>query len=186
MENNKHSGFTFIELIIAIAILAAIMALGMTSMRQSTPRYERETFIARLNALLFVGWQNAIKSGKAHRISFDFSKRKISIAVATDATDSQGELICEPLSSKHGRTTLPIPDMLKVENFVIEGGDELKKYSDKQKAETWFYITPNGLTQEVTINFFDTKDRIAKKARPIGLVLNPFNAQFEAYDEFKK
>ncbi|MCX5925617.1 MAG: prepilin-type N-terminal cleavage/methylation domain-containing protein [Candidatus Dependentiae bacterium] len=183
---NKHSGFTLIELVIAIAILAAIMALGMASMRQSTPRYERETLIARLNALLFVGWQNAIKSGKVHRISFDFPKRKISIAVATGTTDSQGEPICEPLSSKHGRTTLPIPDMLKVENFVIEGGDELKEHSDKQSRETWFYITPNGLTQEVTINFFDTKDRIAKKARPIGLVLNPFNAQFEAYDEFKK
>ena len=186
--NRNHDGFSLLEVIVFIGIFAAIMAIGMSTMqRQRTWRYERETFIARLNALLFTGWKNAITTNKLHRISWDLGKRKVIIAAATDAIDSKsGETVFKPLAGKYSTTSLTIPETIKIENFIIEGYDEMKKYTGNQMPQFWFYLAPNGLTQEVTINFWDMKDRVEKKPRPIGLVLNPFNAQFESYDTFKK
>ena len=51
----------------------------------------------------------------------------------------------------------------------------------------WFFIIPDGLTQEVTINFVDYDDMLPNgDARQFGLVLNPFSAQFKLYDTFKQ
>lgn len=183
---SKHPGFTFIELILVMAILAALLATGINRLRQPL-RYERETFVAQLNALLFVGWKTAIRTARLQRISCDFQKRVCAIATATDDIDlKNGEPQFIPLSSKYGRTSLPIPANIKIEQFFIEGHDEMNRTDGKKSGETWFYLTPGGLAQAVTINFVDLKDRIEKKPRPVGLVLNPFSAQFEIYDTFQK
>jgi prepilin-type N-terminal cleavage/methylation domain-containing protein len=186
MKHNKY-GFTLIEVMMVIAILAIVMGLGLANMQQSTPRYERETFIARLNALLFLAWQNSIKSGRVHRVAFDFEARRIAIASETDVVDrATGDYVYQPLSRQYGRTEMTIPETLKIEQFVIEGYDEMRRRQGKKSAEAWFYLMPGGLTQEVVINMFDLKDRREGKPRPIGLVLNPFSAQFDSYDTFQK
>ena len=63
----------------------------------------------------------------------------------------------------------------------------MKRFVGRDTGETWFYVVPDGMTQRVTINMTDGND-IDSGGRPakIGLVLNPFNAQFAAYDTFKK
>lgn len=164
---------------IVIAIMAIVMGLGLATMQQSGPRYERETFIARLNSLLFLGWQNAIKVGKPSRVSFDFEKKRISLAQETDSIDKQtGDYGFKPLVRQYGKTELAIPENIKFEQFIIEGYDELRRYSGRKNAETWFFIMPGGLTQEVAITMVDLKDR----KRRFSLVLNPFSAQFASHE----
>lgn len=164
---------------IVIAIMGIIMGLGLATMQQSAPRYERETFVARLNSLLFLAWQNSIKTGKASRVSFDFEKKRISLAQETDAIDKQtGDYGFRPMSREYSKTELAIPDNFKFEQFIIEGYDEMRRFSGRKNAESWFFIMPGGLTQEVAITIVDLKDR----KRRISLVLNPFSAQFTSYD----
>lgn len=183
---SKHAGFTFIELILFIAILAALFATGLTRIRKPL-RYERETFVAQLNALTFLGWKTAIRSSKLQQVSCNFNTRTFSLATATDMfVAGNKEPVFEPLSSKYGRTSIPIPKNIKIEQFIIEGHDEMKRTDGKQSTESWFYLAPGGLAQAVTINFVDLQDRVDKKPIPVGLVLNPFNAQFEIYDTFQK
>jgi hypothetical protein len=56
----------------------------------------------------------------------------------------------------------------------------------KNVQELWFFLVPEGLAQQVTINMIDTVDTFDDKPRHIGLVLNPFLMQFKVYDAFAK
>jgi hypothetical protein len=42
------------------------------------------------------------------------------------------------------------------------------------------------MAQDVVMNFIDTKDTQDGKPLQVGLVLNPFTAQFKTYDTFQK
>ena len=59
---NNQSGFGLIELLIAIAIIGLMVSVGAPAIKYRLPRYQREQFIARLNALVQMGLQQAIIS----------------------------------------------------------------------------------------------------------------------------
>ena len=64
--------------------------------------------------------------------------------------------------------------------------DMMAKYARSKSGSVWFYIIPEGMTQDVVLNFIDTNDAYDGHPRQVGLVLNPFTAQFKEYDEFQK
>jgi len=137
------------------------------------PRYEREQFIAQLNALTSLGWQQAIITHKVHKVHVDFANREIRLEVVT-GKNAQGESVSELVRGQYLNTKIEIPDNIKIKNFIIEGVDEMKRFGGGA-GEAWFYIIPEGLAQNVIINFVDTKDTLSNgKVRPVGLVLNPF------------
>ncbi len=179
----QTKGFTLIEIIIAIAIVAIMMASIAPTLRQQ-PGYERKQFIARLNALVQAAWQNAIITRTVHRVLFDFKdriarvERNMTGAALTQTFDFQP--VKGPDMQMSWATTIII------KQFFIEGFDEMKRFSGRGAETIWFYIIPDGMTQQVTINGIDKEDAIENKPRPFGLVLNPFLAQFKEYDTFQK
>ncbi len=78
------------------------------------------------------------------------------------------------------------PKNLEIKNFYVEGSDEMERIAGRPDGKIWFFVVPSGLAQNVIINFIDTLDRVNNKPRTIGLVLNPFSAQFKVYDTFQK
>jgi hypothetical protein len=62
----------------------------------------------------------------------------------------------------------------------------MAKFTKSKTEEMWFYVIPGGMAQDVIINFIDTKDLYNNAPRSVGLVLNPFSAQFKIYDTFQK
>lgn len=181
--NSKKSGFTLLEILIAIAIIASLMTLIPYVGKK--PRYEREEFIARLNSLCQFAWQQALITRKLHSVKFDFNKHVVTVQRDTGERDADGLPKTEP--TKGPRSKFTYPAHLEIKQFFIEDSDEMKGAGSGSKTSTaFFYIIPEGLTQEVTINFIDKKDSIDGKARTVGLVLNPFTAQFKVYDKFAK
>jgi prepilin-type N-terminal cleavage/methylation domain-containing protein len=180
--NSKKSGFTLLEILIVIAIIASLMTL-VPNLGQRKPRYEREQFIARLNALTQFAWQQALITHKLHTVEFDFTKHQVSVQRDVGERDEEGFAKTERVRGP--RSAFNYPTHLEIKQFIIEGYDEMRGTGPK-KTQAFFYIIPEGLTQEVTINFIDKKDTIDGKARMVGLVLNPFTAQFKAYDTFQK
>ena len=167
-----------------IALLATIIAPSFSG-RQSGAK--REEFIKKLDALSRFAWQQALVTHKLHRLYVDFAKRTITLQVATDKKDSEGELVCEKVKSFYVQTHISIPPQLRIEQFIIERFDEMTRSTALSTKQVWFYFMPEGLTQEVIINMVDTQDKLAnQKPRPIGLVLNPFSARFSVYDAFQK
>ena len=182
---NQASGFTLIEILIAIAIIGMMIATVIPYMQQMRTGYERKQFIARINSLSQVAWQQAVITGSVHRIMFNMKER---IAfVERDVTKSvlTKKLDFEPIKVGEG-SSMSWPRSIEIKQFIVGGYDEMRRFAGKRTETVWFYIIPDGMTQAVTINGVDRSELIEGRPKQFGLVMNPFFGQFKVYDAFQK
>lgn len=153
-------------------------------MQRMQTGYERKKFIARVNSLAQTAWQQAIITGKVHRVLFKVLER--TAVVERDITKSalSKKLEFEPV--KVESASMDWPASIEIRQFIIVGVDEMKQPTAQRTKTVWFYIIPDGMAQAVTINGVDKDERIEGKPKQFGLVLNPFMAQFKVYDVFQK
>ncbi len=176
--NNK--GFTLIEILVAIALIVVLATVLVPNLGKKTPSYKRQARIAQLNGLTRLAWHNAIVTNKIHKIVFNMNKSNVHVEIAQDVKDDNGEPLFKPLKEAYITSSMSWPEHFKIRNFFIEGFDEMSRFGGGRKTgEMWFFIVPEGLAQEVTINMLDINDITSGKPRQIGLVLNPFTAQFK-------
>lgn len=179
----SKAGFTFLELLVVVLLLGIITAIVIPNFQQRTPKYKRQEFVDKLNALAFLGWQQALQTQKLHRLFFDLDKNIVQLEIEQQKTG--GKQAFNVVQQVYQETQYKWPDNIEIKQFVINGVNEMA--GGKKVKTIWFFIVPNGLAQEVIINAIDTAEQTAAgKDREIGLVLNPFTAQFKAYDYFAK
>jgi len=182
----NQNGFTLLEILIALLLIGLLARVIVPNFQRLMPQYERKQFIGRLNEILQLGWQRAIITNKICKVVFAIDTRKVSLQITTGKKNRQGEELFEPIKGQYLKTLFTWPDQFKFKQFFIEGFDEMARFVGRKSASIWFYIVPEGLAQDVIINILDMKDLKNNKPRMIGLVLNPFTAQFNVYDTFQK
>jgi type II secretion system protein H len=183
---NKKSGFSLLEIMIVLMLIGIIGSIITPNLQRSTPRYEREEFIARFNALTQLAWQQALMKHQLYQVSVDIGKRAIFLSQPTGTVDRSGNPVFKPAQDVVQNTSFVIPEQFDIKQFFIEGFDMMAKFTKSKTEEVWFYVVPGGMTQDVVVNFVDNKDLYNNAPRQVGLVLNPFSAQFKVYDTFQK
>ena len=155
-------------------------------MQQMQSGYERKQFIARVNSLAQNAWQQAIITSAVHRVVFNMKERTALIERDVTKSALAKKLDFQPLKGVQD-ASMSWPKSIEIKQFIVGGFDEMKRFGGGSTSKTvWFYIIPDGMTQEVTINGIDKDDLEDAKPKQFGLVMNPYLAQFKVYNEFQK
>ncbi len=188
---SKRSGFTFIELIVVIAIIA-IMAMTMIPFLQNRDLDQnRQTFVASLNSFVLSAQYNAIVSGKTNRVLFDLVNSRFMIEQATLKKDQFGQDAYEPVKIAYNNDFFDVDQAkFKIRAILINNQDALL-LNESGSDKVWFYITSDGIAQNVTIKFADVLENEkfsdhSEQPNDYSLILNPFSAQFNLYESISK
>ncbi len=183
----KAAGFSLIELVVVLFIIGLVLAIGVPNLRRLQPGYERRLFVSKLNNLTAAAWQRALQTQSLYRLFFDMKKRMISIQAETSEDNKKNKALPEVhLPSSLQQDTLQWPVSLEIKQFFINGKNDMAR-TDRKVTTIWFYVVPEGMSQEVIINVTDAQQKqLDGFPSEFGLVLNPFNAQFKEYDSFQK
>jgi type II secretory pathway pseudopilin PulG len=186
VSGTSKSGFALIDLLLALVVIGLVSAIALPNMKKLLPSYTRRQFLSRLEGITQAGWQRAIRTREVHKVLVEVVGRRISLYRATDQRDAQGKVQYQLVKDSYIAAPFSIPSSIDIKQFFIEGVDEMGRYMESPTGVTWFFIMPEGMTQEVIINMVDTNQEKNGKPVAISLVINPFTARFQVYDEFQK
>ncbi len=171
VRKNKNSAFSLLELIVVVAIMGLMAAIVLPNLKFFKKRQADKDFVSSINYISKLAYDNAANSGKLHRVIFDFDNAEIFI----EQQDGDNFLRFE---NDYLTTSASFKD-IEIINIFINGTDEmLLKSGESKKNTVWYFIVPNGLTQEVIINY--DIDQAQKN-----LVIDPFNASFKGGNGYK-
>lgn len=145
------------------------------------PDYERKEFIAELEGLISLTWQNALTTGKMHRVYFDLKKHMIIAQIEETVTQKADQSKYAPIVNSYYPTSVHWPEDITVKQFFIDGQDQLKLIRGAAE-ELWFYIMPDGIAQPTVINCVRVRDD--ETTEEIGLILNPFTLKLTDHGRF--
>jgi prepilin-type N-terminal cleavage/methylation domain-containing protein len=174
---NNSRAFTLIELLIVILIIGILGSVLAPRLAPRTAKTEKEAFIAQLNSLNRAALTQAITTQTLFQLFWDLEHRTIEIRKHTGNYDRNGDPECKPMQIPYGMQSVTIPERFIVKQFSIEGVNELA--GARATKQVWFYIVPDGISQQVTIVFTDTHEDITDAEKKLTLILNPFTVRYD-------
>jgi len=172
---------------VALAIIALIAAAVVPRFDRGLPLKRRQAFTAELNALLGLGWQQALTTNTIHRVTFDFDKN-LFLLQADDKAGLGDNKGFQEVKGAFIMSSVSLPADYEIKQFFIEGHDEMQRFGGGRGLKSaHFFIVPEGLMQAVIINLID-KNALDEQGRAVrfGLVINSFSGQCTYYDGFQK
>ncbi|MBI4436824.1 MAG: GspH/FimT family pseudopilin [Candidatus Omnitrophica bacterium] len=151
LEMKSLTGFTFIEIMMVIVILAIFVSLTTPRFRTTYLDLELSNHARRLAKLLNYAQERAVIEGKTYRLQVDLIEKRYWLTTES-AVEEEGKF--ERLAGRYGRTTqLPFGISLEFE-----------------KEEIFFY--PDGSSDPFTLSLRNEegKQLMLKDGKPFGYV----------------
>ena len=154
------------------------------NLQRIRPGYQRRSFIVELNNLLMFAWRNALITQSVHRLLFDIKKRVIHVQIEIEEKGKEKNFSDVP--TQYVKTYYQWPENITIKQLFVGKEEQLQRPGIKTET-VWFFIVPEGMSQEVIINALDASDSdVQGKEKQIGLVINPFTVQLSTYETFQK
>ncbi len=183
--NNK--GFTLVEILIVIAVLAAVIGIGAPTIK-NVLRTNLKSSAFQIASLSKFAYDSAVIKGKIHRIVFDFDKRTFQLQVSS--SDELVEVVDEEDDSISDREKREKQEKEKKEVFYDFAGeigkvqklasgvelDSIENLSTKKKYTeeiAYLYFFPQGATEDTIIRLSGQKSRTGFYS----IRLNPLNGK---------
>src|SRR3989344_5615941 len=179
----NRSGYSFIEIMAVVLILALLMTVAVPRFSTRNATAERRAFGAHLNAMLNEALLCALKTGRVQRIYWDFKARTVCIEQSSDHVGLDGKIAFSPVKLTYMSSKMMWPAKFEFRECIVQGIDQFAERGVENTNDAWFFVAPNGYAQEVTITIIDTStaDRDFEGV-PFMLVMNPFTVQFKMYE----
>lgn len=157
-ENRRHphsghaseirtGGFTLMELIIVISILAVMTATVMPLFRSSFAETTKDFAIRNLVSTLKYAQSIAISKSAEHRVYFSLSSNTYWIMIVTGRKG--GEAVLQPVRDQYG-DAVKLPPSLALE--------KIDAHKDKKRDAYYISFFPNGACDIATIQIELTKE----------------------------
>ena len=161
-------------------ILGIMATLVVSRIAFRGPR-DIDLVVNNISRVTQAGYERAVLTGVLHRVFFDFSTEapefRLEMLKDADKNKELKDQTFEPVQIAYNTTRVAWPENIVIKNFYIKTIDE----AARGLKTAWFFIMPEGFSQEIVINMVDEKNRDER-----GLVLNPFTVRFVSYDSFQK
>jgi type II secretory pathway pseudopilin PulG len=173
---NHSPGMSFLEVMVMLMIIGIMGAVVAPNLSYFSSKKEKTEFVTNFEELIHRTRQEALLSGKVHQLFFDFQKHLVIPKVYSDSVVDE---------SKHQRfvpaaiAPMELDIRFELQNFYIQGKDEVRSGTVRNNA--WFYIMPDGSSQDVVINFVYGDE----EEKQLGIKVNPFYARVFIYDTFQ-
>ena len=181
-------GFSLIETVITIAIVVVLLGIAIPNMLGRRATQERKTFVSQWNSIMNEVWLRALEKGTVHKINLDLEHRTMTVSEKTEKLGPDKKIIFDPVQLFFVDNSFVWPETFDIQQLYIEKVDRIGEGGMSRKTENiWFFVMPDGTTQEVIMNILDSpEDQPEKDAKQFSVVINPFTCQCVMYDTFQK
>ncbi|OGB84245.1 hypothetical protein A3F66_06480 [candidate division TM6 bacterium RIFCSPHIGHO2_12_FULL_32_22] len=185
MNGFFKSGFSLIELVIALVILGLLAAITVPTLRTFLAKDDRKTFLTELNSVVSNALETAILSDKMSRVVFDLVNKKVFVEEQSGKKLPGGKLDFVPITERYVQNQFDWSKInFEIKNFYIDTKDEMiLSVGQIRKEKVWFYILPDATAQPVILNIIDLNENLSQSESQFSLVLNPFSVQFKMYEK---
>jgi len=178
----KRSAFTFIEIMVVIALIGVIATVLLPRMMRRPVAVEWSVILDNLNHIISFTRQEAIANQRLHRIVFNArfgsGDDVITIEDEHDDPEKPGRKIFRPVSSYYFPTQYDFAPSVKIDKVLLN-----KRTIINEKGMACCYVIPDGLVQEITVHLVRKINNVETDA---SFVMNPFWGRFELHDGLVK
>lgn len=185
MHKSVVKGFSFLEMILVLAVIGLLGAFAVPNLFKNERTVERKKFLASFELLLKDAVIRSLVEHKVHQIYVDIEHACIQMReyhVGSVETNQHKQF--KKVVDHDYVTEIPFPKDFVIRNFFINGIDEV--VPGNKMLDVLFYIMPDGTSQPVTINCIDQDTDGIMPDISFSFIISPFYAKMLFYETFQK
>lgn len=184
MRKFSQSGFSFIELVIVIALIGLLGAFVVPNLFRTKQGAERKEFLASFDTLLKDAVLRSIVESSMHQIFIDIDHEVIQTRIYDKnsiETNQHKKFI--KLQDPGYSTEIKFPKRFAIKDFFINGVQELAPGT--ATLDIMFYVMPDGTSQAIIANLVDQDEDGVTPDVNFSFVINPFYARMSVHEAFQ-
>lgn len=184
MRKFSQLGFSFIELIVVIALIGLLGAFVVPNLFRTKQGAQRKEFLASFEALLKDAVLRSIVESCVHQIFIDIDHELIQTRIYDkNSIETNQHKKFVRLQDPGYVTEIKFPKRFVFKDFFINGIQELAPGA--VTLDIMFYVMPDGTSQAIIANLIDQDDDGVTPDVNFSFVINPFYARMSVHDAFQ-